>query len=100
MGHSRMRPQLWLWIVIPASAFTATPKEKEKGKEPTPDILFQIFPSPQVSIVHIALCMAADRLTALASSLLLSRRSHVPRHTSAAASGQRCNFFKHASKVK
>ena len=30
MGHSWMRPKLWLWIVIPVSAFTATPKGKER----------------------------------------------------------------------
>ena len=33
MGHSWMRPQLWLWTVIPASAFSATPKEKERKEK-------------------------------------------------------------------
>ena len=33
MGHSWMRPTLWLWTVIPASAFSATPKEKERERK-------------------------------------------------------------------
>ena len=36
MGHSWMRPQLWLWTVIPASAFSATPKEKERKLQEIP----------------------------------------------------------------